>query len=380
VRDGQFLPASEFLKEFRTGWTNGIVTAFTLFARFMNPSLRIAVVVASYKRPDALQTVLTSLSRQTLPPSAFELAIVVDGIDEHQARYRDIFERATRELPFAIRYEFQENAGQSVARHRAIESTSAPWICVIDDDMELLPEFLAAHLALLEAGSSRTVVIGRVIPEDDWERSPLYEAVRTSHMLEWHEDMAKGHKAPTGYTLVTQNVSFSKAFYLAVGGFDPKLRLGEDSELGLRFEFAGGTFLFGAKASAIHRSRVGSYDAWLRRCFEYGRMGVYIHKKLGGDLRAHPLRNLVNGSRLNAAAVHALCWSDPLAKAGIATLHTTGNLLQRVGLMGPAIATHKAILALAFHVGVKDALGSWPALLEAKRRFAVEGEAPHDAT
>ena len=85
-------------------------------------------------------------------------------------------------------------------------------------------------------------MIGRVIPEDEWERTPLYEAVRTSHMLEWHDDMGTGHKAPTGYTLVTQNVSFSKEFYLAVGGFDPKLRLGEDSELGLRFEFAGGTF------------------------------------------------------------------------------------------------------------------------------------------
>jgi glycosyltransferase involved in cell wall biosynthesis len=346
----------------------------------MKPGSQIAVVVASYKRPDALQTVLTSLATQTLPASAFELAIVIDGIDEHQPRYQDILERARRELPFTINYEFQQNAGQSVARHRAIVSSSAPWICVIDDDMELLPEFLAEHLALLQAGTSKTVVIGRVIPEDDWEQTPLYEAIRTSHMLEWHDDMGKGEKAPTGYTLVTQNVSFSKEFYLAVGGFDPKLRLGEDSELGLRFEFAGGTFLFGSKASAIHRSRVGSYEAWLRRCFEYGRMGVYIHQKHGGDLRAHPLRNLVNGSRLNAAAVHALCWSDSLAQTGIATLHTTGNLLQRLGLIGPAIATHKAILALAFHVGVKDALGSWQALLDAKRRFASAMEAPRDAT
>ena len=90
---------------------------------------------------------LSSLARQTLTPSEFELVIVIDGIDEHEARYRDILERAKRELLFAIRYEFQQNAGQSVARHRAIERASAPWICVIDDDMDLLPEFLAEHLA-----------------------------------------------------------------------------------------------------------------------------------------------------------------------------------------------------------------------------------------
>jgi glycosyltransferase involved in cell wall biosynthesis len=341
---------------------------------------RISVVVASYKRPDALETVLTSLARQTLPTAEFELAVVVDGIDELEGRYRDVLESARREYPFALRYEFQENAGQSVARNRAIVGASSPWICVVDDDMELLPEFLEGHLELLEAGGPSTVVIGRVIPEDDWERSPLYEAVRTSHMLEWHESMGTGAKQPTGYTLVTQNVSFGRAFYLEVGGFDPKLRLGEDSELGLRFEFAGGRFVFGSKAAAVHRSRVGSYGAWLRRQFEYGRMGVYIYEKLGRDPRAHPLRNLVNGSKMNAAAVHALCWSNPVADTGIAALRVTGNALQRIGLMDPAIATHKAILAIAFHVGVKNALGSWRELLAAKRRLAETDAAPREAT
>jgi hypothetical protein len=123
--------------------------------------------------------------------------------------------------------------------------------------MDLLPEFVAEHLAALRAGTSKTVVIGRVIPEEGWEKAPLYEAVRTSHMLDWHELLAGGSREPWGHTLVTQNVSFAREFYLEVGGFDEKLRLGEDSELGLRFEFAGARFVFGDKAAAIHRSRVG---------------------------------------------------------------------------------------------------------------------------
>jgi GT2 family glycosyltransferase len=259
-------------------------------------------------------------------------------------------------------------------------TTAAPWVCVVDDDMELSPEFLEAHLDLLEAGGSKTVVIGRVVPEDGWTRAPLYEAVRTQHMLEWHDDLGRGLRAPSGYALVTQNVSFGKAFYLEVGGFDPTLRLGEDSELGLRFEFAGGTFVFGSKASAIHRSRVGSYEAWLRRCVEYGRNGVYIYEKLGHDPRAHPLRNLVFGSRLNAAAVHALCWSGLLARAGIGALHVSGDALHRVGWVNIGIATHKAILAVAYHVGVKDALGSWGRVLAAKRTFAERSEVARDPT
>jgi GT2 family glycosyltransferase len=341
---------------------------------------QITVVIASYKRPDALTTALASLGHQTLRPSEFEVAVVIDGVDETEQQYREVLDRASREVSYPIRYEFQPNAGQSVARHRAIVGASTPWICVIDDDMDLLPGFLAEHLAALRSGTSKTVVIGRVIPEQDWERAPLYEAVRTSHMLGWHEVLGRGVKKPSGYTLVTQNVSFGREFYLAVGGFDERLRLGEDSELGLRFEFAGGRFVFGAKAAAIHRSRVGSYDAWLRRCIEYGRSGVYIYEKLGQDSRAHPLRNLVNGSRLNAAAVHALCWSDPLTRTGIGALSVTGNALQRIGLMKPAIATHKAILALAYHLGVKSALGSWQRVLQAKRTFASASDAPREPT
>jgi glycosyltransferase involved in cell wall biosynthesis len=340
----------------------------------------ITVVIASYKRPQALPTVLSALSRQTVSPSEFEVAIVIDGIDESEGQYREILERTRRAAAFPLRYEFQQNAGQSVARHRAIASANSRWICVVDDDMDLLPDFLAEHLKALRAGTSKTVVIGRVIPEEGWENAPLYEAVRTSHMLDWHEQLGRGVREPWGQTLVTQNVSFPREFYLAVGGFDEKLRLGEDSELGLRFEFAGGGFVFADKAAAIHRSRVGSYEAWLRRSVEYGRVGVYLYEKLGRDARAHPLRNLVNGSRLNAAAVHALCWSDALARAGIAGLRSTGLALRRLGLVEPAIATHKAILALAYHLGVKSALGSWRRVLDAKHAFASAAEAPRNPT
>ena len=351
-----------------------------LLKRFRQPSMaEITVVIASYKRPDAIAMVLASLRKQTLVSKAFEVAVVVDGVDETEAGYRQVLDDAVRRSTFPVRAMFQSNAGQSVARDRAIRAAATPWICVVDDDMDLRPEFLSGHLSALTAGNPHTVVIGRVIPEDHWQSAPLYEAVRTSHMLEWHETLGRGGQ-PSGFTLVTQNVSFGRDFYLQVGGFDPKLRLGEDSELGLRFEFAGGRFVFASDAAAIHRSRIGSYDAWLRRCVDYGRNGVYIYEKLGRDARAHPLRNLVNGSHLNAAVVRALCWSEPLTRTAISALNLTGRTLQRVGLNDPAIATHKAILALAFHLGVKDALGSWQSVLAEARAFQAAPEAPREPT
>ena len=339
----------------------------------------ISVVVATHGRPEALPTLLSSLQAQALAPGKFHVRIIVDGLDGSEARYRAVLEHYRTTSSFALTYEFQSNAGQSVARHRAIVAADTPWICVVDDDMELQPGFLEAHLALLEGDGPKAVVVGRVIPEHDWVRAPLYEAVRTSHMLEWHERLARTGERPWGQTFVTQNVAFARQFYLDIGGFDEHLRLGEDSEIGLRFELAGGLFRFGNAAAAIHRSRVGSYAAWLNRCIAYGRANVYIANKLQTS-SAHPLRNLVTGSRLNALAVYTLCWSDVVARCGIAILRATGNLLRILGAHRLAIATHKAILAIGYHIGVKQALGSWRHLLASRSVFTAQIGAPQEPT
>lgn len=339
----------------------------------MDPAPRtstIALVVATHRRPDALEVLLRSVERQSLEPARFEVAVVVDGQDETGTAYRRVLEHAQLRASYPLAWEFQDNAGQSVARERGIRMTSAPWLCVVDDDMDLAPAFLEAHVRALGCGPARTAVVGRVVPEPGWERQPLYEAVRTYAMLELHDRLAAGAPVP-GEAFVTQNVSFTRLLYRELGGFDPSLRLGEDTDLGLRIELAGATLRFADDAAAVHRSRIGAYDTWLRRCVEYGRNGVYIWDKLGHARRVHPLRNLVDGSRLNAAAVHLLSSTDERAHRGIERLRRGGARLQRLRLTWAAIATHKAILAVAYNVGVRQALGSWRQLLDEERAYAA---------
>lgn len=340
----------------------------------------ITLVVASCHRPGPLATLLGSVGTQTLETSAFEVAVVIDGFDSSEMKYRDILERCQGEAAFRLRYEFQLNAGPALARHRAIAAATTPWVCVVDDDMELSPAFLSEHLTVLRAGTSKTIVIGRVVPDAGWERASIHEAMRTHALLGLHNRLAQGTRRPTAHAFMTGNVSFPRSFYVSIGGFDQNLRLAEDTELGLRFEFAGAQFVFADKASAVHHMHLGKYEEWLRRCIEYGTNAVYIYSKLERDSRAHPLRNLVNGSRLNAAVVHALCWSESLAKCGIATLRWTGQVLRLIGLLQASIATHKAILAVAFHVGVRRALGSWRLVLETEHSFAADPKAPRDPT
>jgi GT2 family glycosyltransferase len=340
----------------------------------------VAVIVASHRRPDAIATLMAGLERQTLPRGSYEVGVVVDGRDDLEFEYRRVLDRSRDVVGLPLVYEFQDNAGPAPARDRAIALTRAPWLCIIDDDMDPAPGFLAAHLGALENGGERTVVIGNVVPEEGWEKQPLYEAMRTHSMLALHEGLRRGSRRAQGAVLVTQNVSLARAAYERVGGFDLSLRLGEDTELGWRLERDGAQFVFEPEARAIHRSRVGSYETWLERQFQYGRNAVYIHRKLGCDPRSHPLRNLLNGHPLKRAAVRSLCWSDSLGRGGIAVLRHAGTAFQRLGLTAPAVATHKGIMALAYHLGVKDALGSWSAVRAEGRAFLAAPERPLDPT
>jgi GT2 family glycosyltransferase len=357
----------------------GVVGKSDRGCNFIDAGPKIALAIASYRRPNALAALVRSIAAQTLPRNKFDVAVVVDGHDEYEASYREVLGHAISEMGLPLRFEVQENAGQSVARHRAILATSAPWVVVVDDDMELSPGFLAAHLSALETGGDAIITIGKVIPEEGWKWQPLYEVARTQAMLELHRGLALGTLRAQASAFVTQNVGFARARYLAVGGFDEKLRLGEDTELGFRLERSGGRYSFVDEASAVHRSRVGSYKGWLQRQVQYGRNAVYIHRKLGGG-DTHPLRNLVNGSRLNALAVYGLCWSSVLARSGIFALQGLGLALHMVGLVQPAIATHKAIFAVAYHLGVRGALGSWSAVRTEKSIFEASPGRPMDPT
>jgi GT2 family glycosyltransferase len=246
--------------------------------------------------------------------------------------------------------------------------------------MEVCPGFVEGHLAASKAFPGRAVVIGKVVSEPAFMQKPLFTAVGEHHLLLLHRRLEQGVQVPTATAFVTQNVSFPRALYVSVGGFDASLRLDEDRELGVRMERAGGQFVYAPEAWAIHHSDVGSFEKWSRRHYEYGKYAVQIWEKHGESLHLHPLRNFVDGNRLNRALVKIVCAGDARSRVATTTLRAVGNLLQRLKIFEPAIYTHKAIQAVRYHQGVRDALGSWSALRDMERRYVAEPNRPRDPT
>jgi glycosyltransferase involved in cell wall biosynthesis len=329
----------------------------------------ISLVLATYNRARPLERLLAALEKQSISSaSAWEIVVAVDGSTDDTEQ---VLESWTRKGTLPLRHLVQKNAGQSVARHNAILKTSAEHIIVIDDDMEVCPEFVEAHLEASTRAPRKTVVIGKVVPEVGFRKKPLFTAVGEHHLLLHHELLERGVQQPTATSFVTQNVSFPRAMYLEVGGFDASLRLDEDREMGVRFERAGAVFTFAPRAWAIHHSDVGSYEKWSRRHYEYGKYALQVWQKHGESPLLHPLRNFVEGSRLNRALVSLVCASDGRSELAEKSLRQMGNWLQRIRLLDPAIYTHKAIQAVRYHQGLRDALGSWEALRQMEREYVA---------
>jgi hypothetical protein len=82
-----------------------------------------------------------------------------------------------------------------------------------------------------------------------------------------------------GVAVCTGNVSFRRADYLAVGGFDRTLGRSEDRELGARLQKAGARLTFAKDAITTNRSDHTDLSVWRRRNFLYGVYDSRIHQK-----------------------------------------------------------------------------------------------------
>ncbi len=112
-------------------------------------NFRIALIITTYNRPDALAAVLEGCLVQS--DTNFEVIIADDGSTQDTA---DLIAAYQARAPFSIRHVWQEDAGFRAAaiRNRALAATQADYIIFADGDCILPPDFVASHRRLAEHG------------------------------------------------------------------------------------------------------------------------------------------------------------------------------------------------------------------------------------
>jgi glycosyltransferase involved in cell wall biosynthesis len=111
--------------------------------------LRLALVITTYERPDALGAVLASTGRQRVAPA--EIIVADDGSGPAT---RAVFDQHAAQARTPLRWVTQSHEGFRVARLRnlALASTQADYVVFIDGDMLLHPEFVADHARIARRG------------------------------------------------------------------------------------------------------------------------------------------------------------------------------------------------------------------------------------
>jgi glycosyltransferase involved in cell wall biosynthesis len=226
--------------------------------------VRIALVITTHERPDALAAVLDSVRRQHVAPD--EIVIADDGSG---ASTLDVIAGFARDAN--ARTVSQPHEGFRVARLRnlAIATATADYLVFIDGDMLLHPDFIADHARLARRGWFTQGV--RALADPDLTRRLIAEPaaplsafasgaglLRRAYLLRSPAAASLARRLGNGLiSIKTCNFAAWRDDLVRINGFNEEF-VGwgpEDKELALRLGHAGvrrQSLMFGGIAVHLH--------------------------------------------------------------------------------------------------------------------------------
>ena len=201
----------------------------------------IDVIVPTFNNVDQLRRCLASLLRQRRP--GIRAIVCVDGSTDGTVDFR---QETDPSLPVVVvEHPDRRNHGRASARNLALPHLQAEFVLLLDSDMELEPDAIEGHLALLRR---RECVSVGAVEYSNW-RDNLWARYQGTRGM--NKSAPDSEIRPLDF--VTANTALRSEDLIAAGGFDETLTGygGEDTELAIRLHREHGrTFRFNAAARA----------------------------------------------------------------------------------------------------------------------------------
>jgi glycosyltransferase involved in cell wall biosynthesis len=230
--------------------------------------MRLALVITTYERPDALAAVLASVARQAVAPD--EIVITDDGSGKPAQDVAIAFIAQSR---VQARLVTQPHQGFRVARLRnlGIAATRADYIVFVDGDMMLHPQFIEDHRRQARRGCftqgvrvhADAALTSRLIADPAarpgfW--TPGLGGLRRAYLLHCPALASLTRTFANGFIAIKacnqgvwrEDLVRVNGFNEAIEGWGP-----EDKELAVRLENSGvrrQTLLFGGIACHLHHA------------------------------------------------------------------------------------------------------------------------------
>jgi glycosyltransferase involved in cell wall biosynthesis len=235
----------------------------------------VSVVIPTLDRREQLLRTLRSLERQSPPVGGFEVIVADNGSSDGTV---DHVMRLAEESSMPLRLVEDPTPGAAAPRNRGVEAAAGELIIFLGDDTEpVAADLLLAHAELHErAGDWRHAVLGRVEWSERQPITPFVEWIDRAGLQFDYERLRPGRVAAAD-AFWTAHVSLSRRLLEQAGGFDERLPIVEDVELGFRLDRAGIALHYHPELLVLH-THPTDLERSLRRQRRSGRSAAYIHE------------------------------------------------------------------------------------------------------
>ncbi len=175
-----------------------------------------SIVVPAYNRAATIKKTIDSLLAQSYP--YFEIIIADDGSSDDTAEIIRAIDD-TR-----IRYFFQNNEGVSAARNFGTEKSQYDWLSFLDSDDTVSPDWLADFAHEIKNNKVDIVFCGMRQINKKFEVNKVIDPLDP-----YQNGSTKGLYNAGTFALKT-------SVFTSVGGYDRKIRFGENTELSIRLK------------------------------------------------------------------------------------------------------------------------------------------------
>jgi len=235
---------------------------------------KYSVIIPVYNRPEELDELLESLSKQSRKD--FEVLVVEDG---STIKSDVVAEKYIEE--FEIRYLYKENTGPGDTRNFGMRNANADFLLIFDSDCLIPPDYFEK----LENYRSQFYFDAFGGPDKSHDSfSPFQKALSHTLTSYFTTGGIRGRKnALEKFNPRSFNMGLKKEVFDKTGGF-PDVLLAEDTDLAIRMHKMGLKVILLPECYVYHKRRIDSVRFFRQmRNFGYGR--VILSKNHPGSLK-----------------------------------------------------------------------------------------------
>jgi len=277
----------------------------TLTDNTPQPALTLSLIVPVFNRPQEVEELLDSLTRQTRPD--FEVVLVEDGstqpCDAQVKQYED---------QLSIQYLVKTNSGPGQSRNVGAKAAKGNYVVFLDSDCVVPPGYIEAVYHRLT--TDYVDAFGGPDRADD-RFTPMQKAINYAMTSFFTTGGIRGGGEKLDKFFPRSfNMGYSKTVFEQTGGFSA-MRFGEDIDMSLRILKNGFKTALVTDAFVYHKRR-SNLRQFYKQVFNSSITRIVLHKKHPGSLKAvHTFPALfvlgVLGMLLLGVFIHLL-WASPL--------------------------------------------------------------------